>query len=200
MKSLLKILLWYPLTVFTLFYTLHTYQTYTLTKGAPGLIRQELSTLKSNPISFASLPRSVFAIKTALATQDARPMVIAKYFARYNSPMKGLEDFIVKTADQEGVDPYLIIAIAQQESNLAKLMPDNCHNAWGWGIHSEGTLCFDTWTEGITTYAHGLATAYHAYNLYTPEEIMTKYNPGSPNGAWAKGVNQFLEELQTGNF
>jgi hypothetical protein len=29
---------------------------------------------------------------------------------------------------------------------------------------------------------------------------MTKYNATSPGGAWAKGVNQFLEELQTGSW
>lgn len=199
-RALLKIILWYPAAVALLVFTLHTYQTYRLTKGAPGLIRQELSSLHNNPITFASLPRATFEIKTALAAKDARPLVIDKYFARYDSPMRGLGEYIVTTADQHSVDPYLVVAIAQQESNLGKLMPEDCHNAWGWGIHSAGTLCFDTWTEGITTYIKGLAGSYHAYGLYTPDEIMTKYVPHSPEGAWAKGVNIFLSDLETGDF
>jgi len=200
MKTLLKLLVWYPLAIATLIFTIETYHTYSLTKGAPGLIRQELSTLQKNPITFASLPRAAFEIKTALATQDARPLVIEKYFNHYNSPMRGLGEYIVKVGDDYSVNPYLVVAIAQQESNLGKLMPPDCHNAWGWGIHSEGTLCFDTWKEGISTYVQGIAEGYHAYNLYTPDEIMTKYVPHSPGGAWAKGVNQFLEDLETGSW
>ena len=184
-----------------LLFTIHTYQTYTLTTGASGLIRQELASLTNSPsISFSALPKVAFEIKTAFATRDARPVVIEKYFARYNSPMQGLGEYIVQTGEEYGVDPYLIVAIGQQESNLGKLMPDNCYNAWGWGIHSAGTLCFSDWTEAIMVYAKGLSEGYHAYNLYTPDEIMTKYVPHSPGGAWAKGVNQFLSDLQTGDF
>lgn len=200
LKSLLKVVLWYPAAIATLIFTLHTYQTYTLTKGAPGLIRQEISSLQDNPITFASLPKAAFEIKTALASQDARPLVIEKYFARYNSPMTGLGQFIVTTADAYDVDPYLVVAIAQQESNVGKLMPPDCYNAWGWGIHSAGTLCFDNWEEGISTFIRGIAESYHAYNLYTPEELMSKYVPHSPEGAWAKGVGQFLSDLETGDF
>ena len=201
MKTLLKLLVWYPVTILTLIYSINLYQSYSNTRGVPGLIRQEMvlgaSTTKT---SFAALPKAAFEIKTAYATRDARPVVIEKYFARFNSPMQGLGEYIVQTGEENGVDPYLIVAIAQQESNLAKLMPPDCHNAWGWGIHSAGTLCFDDWNEGISTYAEGLAQSYHAYNLYTPDEIMTKYVPHSPGGAWAKGVNQFLSDLQTGDF
>ena len=132
--------------------------------------------------------------------EDARPLLINKYLKSYNSPMAGLGEYIVKTADHFDVDPYLVVAIAQQESNLGKLMPPNCHNAWGWGIHSAGTLCFDSWNEGINTFISGLAENYLAYGLKTPEQIMTKYNATSPGGAWAKGVSQFLDELQHGEW
>jgi len=201
MKSLIKLLIWYPITILTLIFTIYTYQVYFLTTNTPGLIRQKvLGATTSRGISFAALPKTSFEIKTAFATRDARPVIIEKYFAHYNSPMAGLGEFIVQTAEKNEVDPYLIVAIAQQESNLGKLMPDNCYNAWGWGIHSAGTLCFNNWNEAINTYAEGLSKSYHAYNLYTPDEIMTKYVPHSPGGAWAKGVNQFLAELQTGDF
>lgn len=200
MKSLVKVFLWFPATIFTLFFTITTYTKITSTKGFQGLIRQEITDFKNQPITFAALPKVAFEIKTALAKEDARPLVINNYLARYGSPMEGMGDYIVMVADRVGMDPYLIVAIAQQESNLGKLMPPDCHNAWGWGIHSAGTLCFDTWQEGINTFASGMATKYLAYGLRTPDEIMTKYVPHSPGGAWAKGVNQFLAQLHHGDF
>lgn len=200
MQSLFKIALWLPLAFITLVSSYSFYLQINHTPGIPGLIRQEITNLRSQPITFAALPKVALEIKTALAKEDARPLVINKYLSHYNSPMSGMGDYIVKTADRFNLDPYLVIAIAQQESNLGKLMPPNCHNAWGWGIHSAGTLCFDSWNEGINTFVSGLAEKYVAYGLKTPEEIMTKYNATSPGGAWAKGVNQFLEELQTGDW
>lgn len=200
MKSLLKVVLWFPITVLVLIFSINIYSDYSVTPGIKGLVRQEISDFKNQPITFAALPKVAFEIKTALAKEDARPMLIDRYLSHYNSPMAGMGDYIVKVSDRFDLDPYLVVAIAQQESNLGKLMPPNCHNAWGWGIHKSGTLCFDSWNEGINTFVSGLAEKYLAYGLHTPEEIMTKYNATSPGGAWAKGVNQFLEELQTGSW
>lgn len=200
LKKLFTVLIWVPSAVVLVFGSIQLFISYSRTKAAPALIRQEISSLKQNRVGFAGIPNLSFEIKTAFATQDARPILIERYFTRYNSPMAGYGEYIVNLADGKGVDPYLVIAIAQQESNLGKLMPPACHNAWGWGIHSAGTLCFDTWEEGISTFIIGLADKYHAYGLITPEEIMTKYNANSPEGAWAKGVSYFLEQLNSGNF
>lgn len=200
MKSLYKVVLWLPAAVLTLVFTISLYSNLSTTKGIKGLIRQEIADFKNQPITFAALPKIAFEIKTAVAKEDARPMLINRYLDHYNSPMAGMGDQIVKVSDRFELDPYLVVAIAQQESNLGKLMPPDCHNAWGWGIHTKGTLCFDSWNEGINTFVSGLAEKYLAYGLHTPEEIMTKYNATSPGGAWAKGVNQFLEELQTGSW
>ncbi len=200
MNSFLKVVLWFPLTIFTLVFTINLYSSLKTTKGIHGLIRQEISDLKNQPITFAAIPRVAFDIKTAYAKEDARPMLINRYLSHYKSPMAGMGDYIVKVSDRFDLDPYLVVAIAQQESNLGKITPPNCHNAWGWGIHSAGTLCFDSWNEGINTFVSGLSEKYLAYGLRTPEQIMTKYNATSPGGAWAKGVNQFLEELQTGDW
>lgn len=200
MKSLLKVVLWLPAAALTLVFSINIYSQLGRTKGINGLIRQEIESFKNQPIAFAALPKVAFEIKTALAKEDARPTLINRYLAHYNSPMAGMGDYIVQTSDAFGLDPYLVVAIAQQESNLGKLMPPNCHNAWGWGIHSAGTLCFDSWNEGITTFIKGLSEKYLAYGLRTPEQIMTRYNATSPGGAWAKGVNQFLEDLQTGSW
>lgn len=186
--------------VLTLLVSITMFNRFSDTKGVQGLIRQELSSFQDRGVVFAAIPKAAFEIKTALGKEDARPMVIDKYLSHYKSPMAGMGDYIVKVSDRFELDPYLVVAIAQQESNLGKLMPPDCHNAWGWGIHSAGTLCFDSWNEGINTFVSGISEKYLAYGLKTPEQIMTKYNATSPGGAWAKGVNQFLEELQTGSW
>lgn len=203
MKKLIRVLWWYPITILLLIFSIQFYGKLSTTNKAPGLIRQEANYLfnqKSPSFTFAAIPRVAFEIKTAIATQDARPIVINKYFERWGSPMEGMGNYITSLADELDVDPYLIVAIAQQESNLGKKIPDQCYNAWGWGIHSDGTLCFESWEEGITIFTQGIAKSYHAYGLYTPEEIMSKYVPHSPEGAWAKGVSHFLEQLESGNF
>jgi len=200
MNSFLKVVLWFPITLLTLILTFSLYLPLANPHNQSGLVRQQIDDSKSKSLSFALIPKIAIEIKTSLAKEDARPLLIDKYLSHYSSPMAGMGDYIVKVSDRFNLDPYLVVAIAQQESNLGKLMPPNCHNAWGWGIHSAGTLCFDSWNEGINTFISGLSEKYLAYGLNTPEAIMTKYNPTSPGGAWAKGVNQFLTELQTGSW
>jgi hypothetical protein len=126
---------------------------------------------------------------------DARVAIVKNYLARYDSPIENLAEYIVKTADENGVDFRLIPAIAQQESNLCKKIPDETYNCWGWGIHARGTLGFTSYEEGITTVTKGLKKEYLDKGYTTPEKIMTKYTPSSP-GSWARGVSMFMEEMQ----
>ena len=129
---------------------------------------------------------------------DAIPVVISNYLEHYHSPIP--PEPVVKYADEYGIDPRLIVAIAQQESNLGKKMPESCHNAWGYGIHARGTLCFDNWDEGIRTVTKGIAEKYCRIGLCDdPCLMMKKYTPSS-DGSWCFGVNQFLDEMRTGNF
>lgn len=202
MKKIMLITLWFPLTILTLIFSFKTYKNISKTKDLQSLFALEtktLSTSKSPFLAYASIPKATQDLKTAIRSGDARPVMIDLYLERYDSPMQGYGQYIVETADKYAVDPYLFIAIMQQESNLGKKMPDSCHNGWGYGIHSRGTLCFDTWEEGIQTVMKGLKEKFLERGLQEPNEIMTLYTPLS-NGSWAQGVKQFMEELQTGNF
>lgn len=184
--------------------TLVALQRINQTKEFPQLIKVEIQNLaeKKYPVQvYAALPAVLGETYTSIQTGDARPVIIAKYLEKYGSPMQPYDQVgqqIVQVSDELGLDWRLLIAIAQQESNLGKKMPyDDCHNAWGYGIHSRGILCFETWEEGIRTVAQGLKSKYVDQGLTTPEEIMAKYTPLS-SGSWAFGVNQFLEELRLG--
>lgn len=145
---------------------------------------------------YASLPIKQPTVSEAIEASDARPEIIRQYLNRYKSPMEPQAAFIVKMADKYSLDFRLLTAIAQQESNLCKIIPPGGHNCWGWGIHSAGTLGFDSFEESIETVSKGLRENYADLGLVTPEEIMTKYVPHSPEGAWAKGVSYFMSEMQ----
>jgi hypothetical protein len=130
---------------------------------------------------------------------DARPLLIKKYLAKYQSPLLPYSDLIFKLSQTYGFDYYWIVAIAQQESNLCKNIPDGSHNCWGYGINSAGTLKFDNYELALNSYAAYLKTEYFDKGLNTPELMMKKYCPHS-NGSWAYGVNQFINEIESGNF
>lgn len=145
---------------------------------------------------YASLPSKSPSVYTELDIGDSRVVIINDFLQENESPMTPYADFIVKTSDKYGLDYRLITAIAMKESGLGKLMPhDNCNNAWGYGIHKRGTLCFDTWEEGIETVSKGLRENYLNLGLVTPEEIMSKWIPHSPEGLWAVHVEDYMSRL-----
>ncbi len=202
LKQLLIISIWLTSTVFTLVISLVLYQTVATTPELTQLLTHEATVFASQPnaaLAYAALPTSIDAIHTAVTISDARPVMIDKYLKHYHSPLAGFGQFIVEVADQHGLDPYLFIAIAQQESNLCKKIPAESYNCWGWGIHSQGTLKFDSYSQAITAIIQGITQDYIGQGLIDPETIMTKYTPLS-NGSWATGVNQFLAELSSGDF
>lgn len=144
---------------------------------------------------YASLPNTFPSITGVVDSSDARSELVGQYLANYNSKLTPYSSLIVETADKYGLDYRLITAIAQQESNLCKLIPTGSNNCWGWGIHSEGTLGFSSLESGIETVSKGLKEEYLDKGYETVESIMTKYTPLS-NGSWAAGVTQFMSEME----
>jgi len=144
---------------------------------------------------YASLPNTIPTVAGNAKAADARPEIISQYLASYGSPLVIYAKHIVDMADKYSLDFRLITAIAQQESNLCRIIPPGSHNCWGWGIHSESNLGFSSYEEGIETVSQGLKENYIDEGLTTPDQIMTKYTPSS-NGSWAHGVNTFMSEMQ----
>lgn len=155
----------------------------------PGVIKNGVSV-------YASLPTNVPSITGHITVADARPQIVRQYLLQFGSPLVPFSEEIVKDADKYGIDFRFIPAIAQQESNLCHAIPPGSYNCWGWGITSVSSLAFDSYSDGIDTVTKGLKNNYIDEGLVTPEEIMTKYTPQSPGGAWAKGVNEFMSEMQ----
>lgn len=132
-----------------------------------------------------------------VAEADARPIIVERYLKRYKSPLVPYAGKIVELSDRYGFDYYWIVAIAQQESNLCKKAPEDSHNCWGYGIHSQGTLKFENYDLALESYAQYLKSQYFDKGLNTAELMMQKYCPHS-DGSWARGVNQFIGDMESG--
>ncbi len=193
MKSFLAIFSWVSITGLTLFLTLSFYLNLA-SVTRPSFRPQTTQTNSDSITSHAILPEVLGAFTYSVKSSDAIPEIVKAYLKKYNSPLYLYSDFIVATAKKYDLDPRLILAIAQQESNLCKKTPDDSHNCWGWGIHSQGTLKFPSYQIAIETVTKGLAEKYLNQGLLTPEQIMGIYTPLS-DGSWATGVQQFLDEM-----
>jgi len=155
-----------------------------------------LSKTSLSPLQlYTALPATGGGFSFGVVGADARPVIIRQYLARYNSPLEPYADLIFQISQKYNLDYRLLVAIAQQESNLGKKIPADSYNAWGWGVHSRGTLGFSGWEEAIETVARGLREDYVDQGLVTPEQMMAKYTPLS-NGSWAFGVKQFMGEME----
>jgi len=145
---------------------------------------------------YASLPNNLPILSSNFEIGDARYEIIKKYLSYHNSPLTPYSNYLIEIADKYNLDFRLLVAIAQKESNLCKKIPTNSFNCWGWGIHSKGTLRFDSYEESIEKVAKGIRENYIDKGYVTVDEIMDKWVPHSPNRAWAKGVNQFMKEME----
>lgn len=130
--------------------------------------------------------------------EDGRIDIVSGFLSRYNSPLKPAEKYgriLVEAADRYGLDYRLLPAIMMQESNLCKTADPAIHNCLGFGIHSRGTLAFDSYEASFDRAARELKQNYIDKGYVTPNQIMTKYTPSS-NGSWANSVNQWIAEME----
>jgi len=150
---------------------------------------------------FSAKPPVLGVSDTNLNSQDSRAQIINKALEKYKCPMAGLGDTIVMYGDKYSVDPYLIYAIAQQESNCGKKIPKNSYNPFGFAVYTgqEKGAEFNSWDHAIEMEAELLAT-YHARGLIEPCQIMLRYTPSSfsKGSPWCKGVNFFINEIRSG--
>ena len=194
MKRLSLVLGWWLSANLVLAITLMSY--FKLNLLAPVSLRPQANRLVTEVGSAHAVnPQVLGALAYQAKTEDAVPEIIKAYLTKYNSPLLPHADYLVNAARSYRIDPRLLVAIAQQESNLCKKIPDDSFNCWGWGIHSRGTLKFTSYEEAIDAVVKGLAKNYFGEGLTTPEAIMGIYTPLS-DGSWARGVQQFIDQMK----
>ena len=133
------------------------------------------------------------ATKVNAAEHDPRAAQMRVILKKYNSPMIGLEDVLIATAEKYNLDWTLMAAIAGTESSFAKRMPANCVNPYGWGIYGNNKLCFKSLEDSIEGVASGLAKKY---NISTLESIARTYNTVSTEG-WISHTKFFMNKIKT---
>ncbi len=194
MKRLSLVLGWWLTANLVLAISLMSY--FKLDRLTPASLRPQAIRLVTEAVSSHAInPQVLGAFSYLVKTEDAEPEIIKAYLKKYQSPLFPHADFLVSTARFYRIDPRLLVAIAQQESNLCKKIPDASFNCWGWGIHSRSTLRFSSYEEAISTVTKGLSENYFSQGLTTPEAIMGIYTPLS-DGSWARGVQQFIDEMK----
>lgn len=157
--------------------------------------RNSIVAMGKNPrVAFAALPVASGTLKINIISQDARLVAVKDFFKKYNSDLLPYADEVINSADKYSLDFRLIPAIAMQESSGCKNAPKDSYNCWGFGIYAKKVTKFANYYEAIDTVTKTLAKQYKAMGLETPEQIMTRYTPGS-DGSWAKGVNHFMDQL-----
>jgi hypothetical protein len=147
---------------------------------------------------YAALPAEAGTITAEAKVEDGRCLVIENYLKKYNSPLIPYAKNLCEAAKKYELDYRLLVAIAQQESNLCKASPPEWFNCWGWGIHSQGIKTFESYEEAIESVARGIKTKYCDKGYCAdPCLMMKKYTPKS-DGSWCFGVKKFLAEMETG--
>ncbi|MEK7159887.1 MAG: hypothetical protein AAB702_00190 [Patescibacteria group bacterium] len=149
---------------------------------------------KAPKVAYAALPRASGTLKMNVTSEDMRITIVRDFFKKHKSALIPYADEVIAAADKYEIDYRLIPAIAMQESNLCKKIIKDSYNCWGFGIYGKKVTRFDNYNQAINTVTKTLAIQYKSKGLETPEQIMTKYTPGS-NGAWADSVNHFMDQL-----
>lgn len=144
----------------------------------------------------------VKGLSTSVQSADARPLIIAEFLEKNDSPLRPYDYFgryLTSLADKHQLDFRLLPSIMMQESNLCKKIPADSYNCLGLGIHSQGTWTFDRYEDNFEAAAQVLRERYINEGLITPDEIQDKYTPSS-NGSWEFAVNHFMDILETAEF
>ncbi len=196
-KRLVLIVVFFTITPITLFASVLSLVSITNSNDSNNNLVSSLNT-KEDVLGvqvFSSSESDFPSVSADIISADARPEIIKNFLASNNSPMEPYSKYIVDTADKYNLDYRLITAIAQKESGLCRVIPEDSYNCWGWGIHSEGTLGFDNFEEGIETVSKGLRENYLDKGYSTVEQIMQKYaHPDSTT--WAEGVLYYMEQME----
>lgn len=163
---------------------------------SPQVLASQFPDISGNEYQlYASVPQALGSFSDSINTSDARAQIIENFLHKHSSPLSGYGESLVLIADQYNLDFRLLPAIAMQESNLCKKIPQDSYNCWGFGIYGDKVTRFASFSEAFETVAKTIRSKYIDKGLLTVDEIQSKYTPSS-NGSWARSVSHFMEELK----
>jgi hypothetical protein len=204
MKKILILSIWAIITPVALLLSLFTlvYSANTINNKTLASLQNSTDTSPAYQL-YTTIP-DVLGIYTAevQTKQDGIEKLIERFLDRYESPMEPhdtIAKIIVSTCKKLDLPPkcpQILTAIAMCESNLGNKTPEDSFNPLGFGIHSQGTLRFESWEEAFQKAAKGLKK-YQGKGIQIDnlEELQKTYCPLS-NGSWARCVDKFMKQLR----
>lgn len=196
-KKLLGLAIWYSGALATLIWAMSLYHSTSQPQPLLVPLPTTLSVLANQPprLLYGALPNPLYEINTSLTKADARSEILRQYLEKFDSPLEPHADLLVQVADENNFDFRWMVAIAMQESNLCRYIPENSYNCWGWGIYGDKVTRFSSYEHAITAIAPQFKEIFLKHPEISPDEVMKSYTPPS-DGSWAFGVNQFMSELE----
>lgn len=173
-----------------------------------AFIRQSLKYVNNTPQVKYSAPSELnnfraikknrpMVLSHTIISNEAREGILESYLKSKGSPLADYANDLITVSDEYALDWRLVASISGQESHFCEKTPLNSNNCWGWGWHETSKTTFPDYSIGIRKVAKSLRTDYLNRGLLTPCQIMTRYTPFSPNGAWCKGVTYFMDEIDS---
>lgn len=164
---------------------------------------QQISVIKQTQQTQAAIAAKnsdegeIQGLKSEMELLDARAEIVANFLEKYDSPLKPYNYYgqvLVDIADKYDLDFRFLPAVMMEESNLCKNIPDDSYNCLGFGIHSQGTLGFDSYEAGFERAAKELRANYVEEGRILVSEIAKKYTASVEK--WTGSVNQWMTEMK----
>ncbi len=204
MKKFLFISFWSTITPIALFLSLFSLLNLTNLNNQSSIKSQfpQPNTAPAYQL-YTSIPE-VLGIYTAeiKTNDDGVEKLIENFLDEHNSPMEPhdvIAKIIVSTCQKNNLPkecPQILTSIAMCESNLGHKTPDDSFNPLGFGVHSRGTLKFESWEEAFQKAARGLKKYQDkGIRIDNIQELQNTYCPLS-NGSWASCVEKFMDKLR----
>ncbi len=194
MKKIWKTLLWLSFATSTILSSIILFCLFYQTPQTT-IVQQELQQVSINSSNQENT--KVQGIQSTVKLEDARAEIVANFLAQHNSPLRPYTYYgqlLVKIADRHQLDFRFLPAIMMQESNLCKNIPEGTYNCLGFGIHSGGTLGFESYEAGFERAARELRANYVEQGRIKVSEIARKYTASVDQ--WTNAVSQFMSEME----
>lgn len=193
MRNINFALTWYATAICTLVFSILLLTHLSFARPTTTPVGQSYQNYKALPTNLAELTTQ----EVSIGKSDARTLIVYRFFKQNNAPLAQFAEKFIEVADKYSLDFRILPAIAMQESNGGKVIPNSSFNPFGYGIYGGKILKFVSFDEAIERVGMGLKEDYIDKGLKTPEQIMVKYTPPSieKGGPWAIGISSFMEEL-----
>jgi len=196
MHKVLKVLVWFQLTIILLLINLTLLSVYTSAD-------KKRTNKNMSDITLAPQQGSGRVLGTSIESSDARSFLLKIFIERYQpkSPFLPLTDFFVTTADTYQIDYRLLPAIAMCESNLGVKIPaHDSFNAWGIAVYTgkQSGKKFNDWQHAIDWTGKFIREKFYNRSITDLQEIGAIWAPPSvdKNDSWATCVAGFMDKIR----